>query len=304
MKSFLSFGKGVGIVLLVLVLALALTFAAACGNDDDDDDNDDNNKSSVVNAATITVTPLTMVMLYGETTYPASWPGGTFKVIGSGFVPEEEVALTLVGAQLMQGETITTKDISIGLPYYAGSAGIVEFLWQSTPVTLQPGTYSLVATGLEGSAASTALTIRAKQPLPPGRSPKIEVIEISGDGIIDNYAGDMPGVGPITEFFKVVGSGFTPGEMITLQLPGGYQGRDVIFTDPTPPGPDRASPVPATYADAAGAWEMGGVMIPGVLMDPGVYTLQAGVFNTTGADTGWDPNQSMATTPLVLEEVK
>ncbi len=306
MKGFLSFGKGVGIVLLVLVLALALTFAAACGNDDDDDDDNDNGKSSVVNAAAITVTPMTVVMLYPTQTYPVSWAGGTFKVVGSGFVPEEEVALTLVGAQIKEGETITTKDISIGLPYYATSAGIVEFLWQSTPVTLQPGTYSLVATGLEGSAASTVLTIAAEQPLPPGLAPRIEVFDISGDGKIDNYAGEMAPVGSITEFFRVIGSGFTPGELITLMLPGGYQGRDVIFSDPFPKGPDRSDPGDPPIVGADGTFDIRAVFVGGVMLDPGVYTLLAGIFQPpgVGVGTGWLGFGSMATYPLVLEEVE
>lgn len=293
MKGFLSFGKGVGFVLLVMVLALALSFAAACGNDDDDDD--DKKESSVASAAAITVTPMTMVMLYGETTYPASWPGGTFKVVGSGFVPEEEVALTLVGAQLEEGGT--PQDISIGLPYYASAAGIVEFLWQSTPVTLQPGTYSLKATGNKGSAASTAMTIAAEQPLPPGRSPSIEVV----GGPIDNYAGDMPGVGPASAFFRVIGAGFTTGEMITLQLPGAYQGRDIILTDPNPPGPERQSPLPVIYADDAGAFDFPMAMVPGVIVEPGVYTLHAGVFIIPD---GWQVNSSMATCTIVFEDIK
>jgi hypothetical protein len=306
MKGFLSFGKGAGVVLLVLILALSLSFAAACGDDDDDDNDNDNGESSFVNAAAITVTPMTVVMLYPTQTYPTSWPGGTIEVRGSGFVPEEEVALTLVGAQLMEGETITTKDISIGLPYFASSSGVVEFLWQSTPVTLQPGAYSLVATGQAGSAASTVLTIAAEQPLPPGLAPRIEVIDISGDGKIDNYAGEGP-TGPATEFFKVIGSGFTPGEIITLMLPGGYQGRDVIFTDPFPPGPDRTAPFPPPTAGADGTWETNPpVFIGGAPLDPGVYTLLAGIFQPpgVGAGTGWQGFGSMATYPIVLEEVE
>ena len=84
MKGIRSLGKGAGVVLLVLILALALTFAAACGNDDDDDNDNDNEEPDVVNAAAITVTPMSVVMLYPEQTYPASWPGGTIKVVGSG----------------------------------------------------------------------------------------------------------------------------------------------------------------------------------------------------------------------------
>jgi hypothetical protein len=305
MKGFLSFGKGAGIVLLVLVLALTISFAAAC--DDDDDNDNDNGESSVVNAAAITVTPMSVVMLYPEQTYPASWPGGTIKVVGSGFVPEEEVALTLVGAQLMEGETITTKDISIGLPYFASSSGIVEFLWQSTPVTLQPGAYSMVATGKSGSAASAVLTIGAEQLLPPGLAPRIEAFDISGDGKIDNYAGEMPGLGPATEFFKIRGSGFTPGEIITFMLPGGYQGRDVIFSDPFPPGPDRTAPYPPPIVGADGTFETNPpLFVGGAPLDPGVYTLLAGIFQPPGVGlgTGWQGFASMATYPLVLEEVE
>ena len=306
MKGFLSFGKGAGVVLLVLILALALSFAAACGNDDDDDN--DNEGPGVVNSAAITVTPMTVVMLYPEQTYPTSWPGGTIKVVGSGFVPEEEVRLTLVGAQLMEGETITTKDISIGLPYFASSSGVIEFLWQSTPVTLQAGTYSLKARGMTGSAASTVLPIAAEQPLPPGRAPRIEVFDISGDGKIDNFAGEMPGVGPATEFFRVIGSGFTPGELITFMLPGGYQGRDVIFSDPFPPGPDRSAPFPPPIVGADGTFETNPpVFVGGAPLEPGVYTLLAGIFQPPGVGTGegWRLEfGSMATYPLVLEEVE